>query len=181
MRAVFLDRDGVLNASGVRDGRPYPPKGLDDLHILDEARLGCALLREAGFKLVCITNQPDIARGSTDQAAVDQINAKVASELALDQVRVCPHDDADDCACRKPRPGLILDAAAELGIDLTRSFMIGDRWRDIDAGRAAGCATVFIDRGYRERPPAESDFVARSTLEASRWIVAHDPTGLERH
>jgi D-glycero-D-manno-heptose 1,7-bisphosphate phosphatase len=180
VRAVFLDRDGVLNASVVRDGKPYPPESLADLEILDEAREGCALLREAGFALICVTNQPDIARGAADSRAVDQINARLAAELRLDQVRVCPHDDRDNCGCRKPKPGLILDAAAELGIDLDRSFLVGDRWRDIDAGRAAGCITVFIDRGYRERQPADSDFVARSTLEASRWIVSHDPAGLER-
>ena len=179
MRAVFLDRDGVLNAAVVRDGKPYPPAALDDLEIMEEARLSCALLRDAGFKLICVTNQPDISRGTADRSEVDRINARVMSELGLDQVRVCPHDDVDNCACRKPKPGLILDAASQFGLDLANSFLVGDRWRDIDAGKAAGCFTVFVDRGYRERQPTNSDFVARSTLEASRWIVAHGPATLE--
>ncbi len=173
MRAVFLDRDGVLNAAVVRDGKPYPPTTAGDVVILDDARIGCALLRSAGFRLVCVTNQPDIARGCTTAEAVSIINGRIASELQLDQVRVCPHDDVDACGCRKPRPGMLVDAAAESGLDLAASYMVGDRWRDIEAGRAAGCLTIFIDRGYDERKPDHADYLTYSTLDACRWIVAH--------
>lgn len=176
MRAVFLDRDGVLNAAIVKDGKPFPPPTVDDLVILDEAGEGCKLLRDAGFKLVCVTNQPDIARGSTSAEAVAAINDRVRDELVLDQLRICPHDDTDDCACRKPKPGMLVDAAAELGIELSLSYMVGDRWRDVDAGVAAGCKTVFVDRGYDEPKPASADFTTRSTFDACLWIASQTKT-----
>ena len=172
MRAVFLDRDGVLNAPVVRDGRPFPPAMPADLVLLPGVAEACDRLRRAGFLLVCVTNQPDIARGKTSNAAVAAINAVLAERLPLASVRVCPHDDADGCACRKPKPGLLLAAAAEYGIDLAASAMVGDRWRDIGAGHAAGCRTVFIDRAYAERQPATPDFVCGGLAEAADWIIA---------
>ena len=174
MRAVFLDRDGVLNAAAVRGGLPYPPATLDELEILEEARLGCALLRASGFMLVCVTNQPDIARGTADPIEVARINAFLMQELGLASVRVCPHDDADLCDCRKPKPGMILDAARTFGLDPAQSYLVGDRWRDIDAGTAAGCRTVFLNRGYLERRPENYEYEAKSTLDASEWIVTVD-------
>lgn len=170
-RAVFLDRDGVLNEARVVDGVPRPAEGLDDLRILPDARAGCERLREAGFLLICVTNQPDIARGTLARAAVDEINALLASELGLDEVVVCPHDDADDCDCRKPKPGMTLRAARRHGIDLRRSFTVGDRWRDVEAGRNAGTATVFVDRHYDEPLPNPPDAVVGGLEEASQWIV----------
>ena len=161
-RAVFLDRDGVLNAAVVREGRPYPPPSLAEMTLLPGAEDACARLRAAGFLLIVVTNQPDIARGAAKRGEVDEINAALQTRLALDEVCVCPHDDADGCACRKPKPGLLLAAARRWNIDLTRSFMVGDRWRDIEAGQAAGCRTAFLDYGYAERRPERPDFCARS-------------------
>ncbi|MGD0834045.1 MAG: HAD family hydrolase [Candidatus Dormibacteria bacterium] len=169
--AVFLDRDGVLNAAVVIDGRPHPPRDAGEMRLLPGVEGACARLREAGFILVCITNQPDIARGATTAAIVAEINGRLQRELALDAVAVCPHDDADGCACRKPRPGLILEAAAHLGVDLTRSVVVGDRWRDVEAGRRAGCRTVLLDRAYDE-PMAIADAVAGSLDEAVPLIIA---------
>jgi D-glycero-D-manno-heptose 1,7-bisphosphate phosphatase len=171
-RAVFLDRDGVLNRALVRNGKPYPPAGMDDLEILEDAVGGCARLRAAGFLLIGATNQPDVARGTVKRADVDALNAAVAAACGLHSIRVCPHDDADGCACRKPKPGLLLDAARELGIDLASSFMVGDRWRDVEAGAAAGCRTVFVDRGYDERRPPTPDFVALGFDVVADWILA---------
>jgi D-glycero-D-manno-heptose 1,7-bisphosphate phosphatase len=168
---VFLDRDGVLNESVVRDGKPYPPQGPAELRIIESAREACALLSGAGLKLVGVTNQPDVARGTQDQATVDEINALLQRELGLDRVYTCPHDDADDCDCRKPRPGLLLRAAADLDLDIARSVMVGDRWRDIEAGRAAGTMTVFVDHGYAERQPDDPDLVVAELREAVEWIV----------
>ena len=169
-RAVFLDRDGVLNAVIVRDGRPHPPRGLNELTIYPDVPGGLARLKRAGFSLVVVTNQPDVARGAQTRDGVDALNAHLKSALPLDEVRVCFHDDADGCSCRKPLPGLL--TAAPL-YDLARSFMVGDRWRDIEAGQHAGCRTVFIDREYNERV-TKADARVRSFAEAVEWILQKD-------
>lgn len=171
MPAVFLDRDGVLNEPAVRDGRPYPPRDLDEVRLLPGVRQACQQLSAAGLKLVCVTNQPDIARGTQDPAAVSTINAHLHRVLRLDDVVTCPHDDPDGCQCRKPLPGMLLDAAQRLDLDLSRSVTVGDRWRDIDAGRAAGTLTVYVDRGYRERSPEGPDLIVRELEEAVEWII----------
>jgi D-glycero-D-manno-heptose 1,7-bisphosphate phosphatase len=170
-RAVFLDRDGVLNRAIVRAGQPCPPRDTEEVEILPGAEAACRALRQAGFLLIVVTNQPDVARGTQTRAGVDAINEIVRGRLELDDVCVCPHDDADDCPCRKPRPGLVLEAARQWNIDLAASVVVGDRWRDIGAGRAAGCRTVFIDYGYAEQQQQEADVVVQSLAEAVPWIV----------
>ena len=129
-------------------------------------------LRRSGFFLVVVTNQPDVARGRQMRETVEEMHGRLRSELPLDDVLTCYHDDADDCECRKPRPGLIKRAAQQYSIDLSQSFLIGDRWRDIDAGASAGCKTILIDRGYAERPPASiPDARVGSLPEAVNWIL----------
>jgi D-glycero-D-manno-heptose 1,7-bisphosphate phosphatase len=173
-RAVFLDRDGVLNYAIVREGKPYPPSSLAEMRIVEGAPESLARLKKLGFLLLVVTNQPDVARGTQTMAAVDAIHGAMRESLPLDGFLVCGHDDTDRCACRKPAPGLLLEARNRYGIDLDRSFMIGDRWRDIDAGSLAGCRTVFLDLGYRERgPSAPPDASVRSLPEAVEWIVQH--------
>jgi D-glycero-D-manno-heptose 1,7-bisphosphate phosphatase len=174
-RAVFLDRDGVLNAAVVRDGRPYPPTSVDEVEVLPGAEQACHRLREAGFDLVVVTNQPDIARGTQTLEAVQRINNALLAALPLDEVVVCPHDDDDGCDCRKPKPGMLLDAAQRRGIDLSTSFMVGDRWRDVEAGIRAGCRTVFIDRDYDERS-VQADVSVADLAEAAVWILDRDET-----
>ena len=146
--AVFLDRDGVLNRAVVRAGKPYPPVSVPDLEILPDVAPALRRLKAAGYRLVVVTNQPDVARGQQRRDVVEGINAALAERLPVDEIRVCYHDDADGCGCRKPEPGLLLQAPAH---DLGRSVMVGDRWRDVEAGRRAGVrATVLIERGYDE-------------------------------
>ena len=169
--AVFLDRDGVVNRAVVVDGRPHPPARVDDLALEPGAAEACRLLAAAGLPLVVITNQPDVARGTTERSAVDAINDALRGLRPLTAVYACFHDDADACACRKPKPGLLLDAARDLDLALDRSIAVGDRWRDVEAGRAAGCATVFIDHGYSERAPDSPDLVVGSLREAVAWIL----------
>lgn len=169
--AVFLDRDGTLNAPVVRDGRSYPPDRAADLALLDGVAGACAELSAAGLKLICITNQPDIARGTQDAGRVAAINARLRDLVALDDIEVCPHDDDDRCACRKPLPGMILRAAARHDIDLRRSVTVGDRWRDIEAGSNAGTHTVFIDWGYSERRPPSADLTVGDLKESVPWIL----------
>jgi transaldolase len=171
---VFFDRDGVLNEPVVRDGKPYPPASVDDLVLCAGAERAVRELRAAGFALVVVSNQPDVARGTTARTTVDAINDRLRNLLDLDDVLVCAHDDADGCACRKPKPGLISNGARLHEIDLTRSYLVGDRWRDIEAGAAAGCRTALVDRGYAEQESSVQPNVrVTSVLEAARWIIAH--------
>jgi D-glycero-D-manno-heptose 1,7-bisphosphate phosphatase len=144
--AVFLDRDGIITDPVPADGRERPAWTLDELVVASGAADAARALREAGFVLVVVTNQPDIARGDVTAAVVDAINDEVSSQVVLDAVYVCPHDGADRCECRKPLPGMIRQAAADLDLALDRSWMVGDRWVDIAAGRAAGVRTVLVDR-----------------------------------
>jgi D-glycero-D-manno-heptose 1,7-bisphosphate phosphatase len=170
-RAVFLDRDGVLNESPVRGGKPESPRGLDELVMLPDVTAACEELHAAGFVLLVVTNQPEIARGTLARATVDALNAELAANLPLDEIVVCPHDDADECACRKPKPGMLIDAARRHGIALEESYLVGDRWRDIAAGQAAGARTIFVDRGYDERRPESPDATVRNLTEATVWIL----------
>lgn len=170
-RAVFLDRDGVINRAVLRDGKPYPPSGLPDLRLLPGVREACQSLREMGFLLILVTNQPDLARHTADQREVATIHDYLKRFLRLEDVKVCPHDDDAGCECRKPKPGMLLEAARQWGIDLASSYIVGDRWRDIEAGQRAGCRPVFIDYGYRERRPEAPFLAVRSLREAASWIV----------
>jgi D-glycero-D-manno-heptose 1,7-bisphosphate phosphatase len=169
--AVFLDRDGVLNEAIVVDCRPQPPRSLAEFRLEAGVENACRRLREAGLVLVVVSNQPDLARGTIGRKAVNEVNAALRQALALDAIYICPHDDADTCDCRKPAPGMLLAAARELGLDLARSVMVGDRWRDVEAGRRAGIATVFLDKGYDEPASAGADLVVSALSEAVDWIV----------
>lgn len=170
-RAVFLDRDGVLNEAIVRNGKPYPPSSIEELQVYADAEPALRRLKEAGFILIVVTNQPDVARGTQTREVVEAINVRIAQELPLDSFFVCWHDDADNCDCRKPKPGLLLSAAAQYNIDLGLSFMVGDRWKDVDAGVAAGCRTVFIDRQHIENAPESPDHATESLSAAVDWIL----------
>ncbi len=170
--AVFLDRDGVINEAPVVDGKPTSPRHLNELHVASDAPRACEVLKACGFVLVVVTNQPDISRRLTDAVTVDAMNDHLLGCLPLDAAYVCPHDDRDGCSCRKPAAGLIMTAATSMDLDLGTSYMIGDRWRDIEAGRRAGCVTVHIDRNYAEPRPSSSDAVVESLFEAAEWIVA---------
>lgn len=171
MRAVLLDRDGVINQAFIRDGKPYPPSSIDELIIPDEVQPALAKLHACGFILVAVTNQPDVARGTTTRAIVEEMNTTLMRQLPLTEILVCYHDDTDACQCRKPKPGLLMQAAQKYKIDLSKSVMIGDRWRDIEAGKNAGCKTIWIDRNYLEQKPNHPDFIACSLQEAVDWLL----------
>lgn len=171
-RAVFLDRDGVINAPEVRDGRPYPPPDVEALRILPGVPEALARLKSADFLVIVVSNQPDVARGTTPRSAVDEINGALAASLPIDEFRMCYHDSGDGCSCRKPKPGMLLDAARKWNIDLGASFMVGDRWRDVEAGQNAGCKTVFIDYGYDEKQPERADCRAKSLIDAVPYILS---------
>lgn len=170
-RAVFLDRDGVINRVILRDGNPCPPNSLAALEILPGVAEALERLKSAGFILIVVSNQPDVARGTTKREVVETIHAHLANALPIDGFMVCYHDTPDDCSCRKPRPGMLFASARELDLDLAKSYMIGDRWRDIEAGRRAGCKTLFIDCGYAEEAPRDYDFRVESLTEAASVIL----------
>jgi D-glycero-D-manno-heptose 1,7-bisphosphate phosphatase len=171
-RGVFLDRDGVLIRTFVRDGIPHPPNSLDEVEILPGVREALAILRHHGFSLLVVTNQPDVARGLQTRECVEQINAFLRRQFPLDGIYVCYHDNADRCECRKPAPGMLLKAAAEHGVDLSRSFMVGDRGSDIIAGAAAGCATFLIEQPYSRCNHVKPTFKAADLMEVAVRISA---------
>ena len=173
-RAVFLDRDGVINRALEKESKPYPPTSLAEFEILPEVPAALAKLKTAGFLLVVSTNQPDVGRGTLKQDVVDTIHAHMLAQLPIDRVEVCYHagKGLSDCDCRKPKPGMLLNAAKALGIDLAQSWMVGDRWRDVDCGHAAGCKTIFIARGYAEELKQKPDFSARNLGEAADIILS---------
>jgi D-glycero-D-manno-heptose 1,7-bisphosphate phosphatase len=170
-RAAFLDRDGVINATTVRNGTPYPPKNRGEVQILPGVPAALKLLKDLGLLLIVVTNQPDIARGTQTAAEVDAINQLLARQLPLDEFRVCGHDTADGCDCRKPKPGMLLAAGAAHGIDLAASFMVGDRCGDVLAGAAAGCRTFLIERDYSRSAECRPDFKVRDLAEAATIIA----------
>lgn len=169
--AVFLDRDGVLNRSQVVDGKPYAPRRLSDFRLLPHTAAGVAALKAAGFHVVVVTNQPDIGNGLVAENIVTAMNDRLMKKLAVDEVLVCPHSQKAGCLCRKPRPGLLLEAAHRRGIDLSRSYMVGDRVSDIVAGQMAGCYTIFVRRGYSEGEPKACDARANSFAHAVRIVL----------
>lgn len=169
--AVFLDRDGVIIRAILRDEKPYPPASSEELEILPGVPEALIALKDAGYWLVVVTNQPDVARGTTSRELVESMNDWLKSKLPLDAVLTCFHDRVDQCDCRKPKPGLLFTAARDFGINLPASFMVGDRWRDVVAGQKAGCRTFFIDYGYDEKQPESYDFRVESLLEAVKIIL----------
>ncbi|GAA3199044.1 transaldolase [Dactylosporangium siamense] len=171
--AVFLDRDGVLNDVQIRDGVPVPPPNVGEMRLLPGVVEACTRLHELGYVLVVVTNQPDIARGTQSRAEVDRMHAFLQERLPLDKIVVCPHDDADGCTCRKPRPGMIVETAQRLGLDLSRSFCVGDRWRDIEAAQRAGVTAIYVERNYGERKAVGADAVVPSLLDAIPFIESH--------
>jgi D-glycero-D-manno-heptose 1,7-bisphosphate phosphatase len=172
-RAVFLDRDGVINRALEKKSKPYPPTSLVEFEIIPEVPEACAKLKAADFLLVVATNQPDVGRGTLAKEVVEKIHAHMMTQLPIDRVEVCFHagKGLSDCDCRKPKPGMLLHAARELGIDLALSWMVGDRWRDIDCGHTAGCKTILIDRHYAEALKQKPDFSARNLGEAADIIL----------
>ena len=170
--AVFLDRDGVVNRALIREGRPHPPASLEELDILPGVPQALAALQAHGYRTVVVTNQPDVARGIASRQLVDRIHDTLRAALSLDAIFVCLHDEGHGCDCRKPKPGLLIRAAHDLDIDLPSSFMVGDRWRDMEAGGRAGCRTLFIGNDYLEKAPVRWDFSVASLVEAARVILA---------
>ncbi|MEN6438175.1 MAG: HAD-IIIA family hydrolase [Syntrophobacter sp.] len=166
-RVVFLDRDGVINKVVMRDGKPCSPRSLREFELEDGAKEAVQRLKDRGLTVIVVTNQPDIARGKMDWSDLDAMTQRVYTELGVDDVRICPHDDRDGCTCRKPRPGMLLDGTR--GDFPAAGFLVGDSWKDMEAGRAAGCLTVLIERSYNRGVTAE--YLVHSLRDAVQLIL----------
>jgi len=173
-RAVFVDRDGVLNRTLVRNGKPHAPRRLADFRLLPGTARAVATLKQAGFLVIVVTNQPDIGHGLVAPATVEAMHERLRARIPVDEIMVCPHRQDEGCACRKPNPGLLLEAAGRWGIDLGQSYMIGDRWSDVVAGRRALVYTVWLDRGYSERLVQQPDARVRSLADAVKIVLSRD-------
>ena len=174
VKAVFLDRDGVINRALIRDGHPFPPLTPNELEILPDVPEALNLLKKNGFLLIVVTNQPDVGRGTQKQETVEKMHLFLKKKLPLDDIFVCWHGTDGECECRKPSSGMLFQAAEEYGVCLQKSFLIGDRWKDIEAGKTAGCKTIFLDYNYDEVLRSQPDFTATSTRKASEWIVSQN-------
>lgn len=172
-KAVFFDRDGVLNRSLVVDGRPFAPVRLEDFEIFPQAILALKRTQEAGFINIVVTNQPDLQTGRQSKVILDKMHARLSDALPISDILVCPHIESDFCNCRKPSPGMLFEAANRHGIILENSWMVGDRWRDIQAGQAAKCRCCFIDYGYKEKKPTGDFLLVHDVNEAVDFILAN--------
>jgi len=170
-KAVFLDRDGVINEGVVSNGKPYPPACLEDFRFLPGVSSALMAMHKAKLKLIVVTNQPDVRTGKQEKHIVEAMHQKIFDELPIDDVFVCYHIDKDNCMCRKPKPGMLYDAAEKWDIDLNTSFLVGDRWRDIEAGQAAGCQTIFVNYNYLEQKPKQPDHAVSSLIDALSLIL----------
>lgn len=171
--AIFLDRDGVVNYPIIREKKPYAPISLDELKIIPEIKQVIDFFKSKHFKILVITNQPDVSRGKVTKDEVEKINASILSQLSIDEIFTCYHDNQDQCECRKPKPGAFITLSQKHNINLSKSIMIGDRAKDIEAAKNANCPSVFIDYGYNEPNPVDQNY----TIDNVEGLL----TCLERH
>lgn len=169
--AVFLDRDGVLSKGYVRDGKSYAPRKIVDFKLLPYAITSVEKLRKIGFLVIVVTNQPDINNGLVTIEAVNTMHSILRKKTKIIDIFLCPHSKNEHCSCRKPKPGMLIEAAQKYNINLSKSFMVGDRASDIEAGLAAGCRTIFINRNYKEPIPVNQEKTVHSINSASNYII----------
>ena len=169
-KAVFLDRDGVINKAFIKNGLPESPNSLSELEILPRVKESILRLKKLNFICLVVTNQPDVQRGKIKKNIVIKMNNFLKKKIELDDIFVCYHDDQDNCNCRKPKPGLLLQARKKWNVDFKKSFIVGDRWRDIQAGKKVGCKTIFLDYRYKDIKPKNPDFVTDTLLNATYII-----------
>ena len=170
-KAVFLDRDGVLNRVYVRDGKSYAPRNIKDFILLPYAVPSVKKLREAGYLVIVVTNQPDINNGLITRENVDKMHIQLKRKTLVNEIFLCPHSREENCGCRKPKAGMLIEAANLFHINLRKSFMIGDRASDIAAGLEAGCRTIFINRKYNETAPVTQEITFLSIKSATNYII----------
>ena len=169
-RAIFLDRDGVLNKTVIKEKKITSPLNLDELKIVPEAKETLETFKKYGYLLIMVTNQPDIAKNKNTKKNVEEINNFLKNLLNIDDIFVCYHDDKDFCNCRKPKSGMLIEASKKHNIDLSKSFIIGDRWKDVEAGKNVGCKTIFIDFKYKEKLKSMPNYTITNIADAKNII-----------
>lgn len=169
--AVFLDRDGVLCRTSIHNRKSYAPRNLKDFILLPYTQKSISQLKQVGFKVIVVTNQPDIGNGFVALSVVESMNEKLFSKTLIDDIFLCTHRQDEHCNCRKPNPGMLLAAAEKHDIDLSKSYMVGDRASDIEAGHSAGCIAIFIDRHYDEIRPRKPEKTVSSLRKAVIYIL----------
>ena len=177
-RAVFLDRDGVINETCLYQGKPVTPSKVEEFRILPGVKEALTALKRDGYYTFVVTNQPEIRRGTLTPEELEKMHRLLSNTLPIDKIYVCMHDDQDRCECRKPKPGMLLQAAKEWSIDLTASYMIGDRWKDMEAGAAAGCTTILVRSPWSAQQPSgrtvRGDYTVDSLIEAAKIILSRE-------
>jgi len=169
--AVFLDRDGVLNEAPVVRGVPSSPTTLQEFQWTPDAKASLQRLHKAGWLLIVVTNQPEVPRGKVTLENLEKIHQFMRKETPVKDIFSCVHDDKDDCGCRKPKPGMLLAAAEKWQIDLSRSWMVGDRWKDVQAGKTAGCRTILIQADYSQPEKCPPDHAVSTLTQAADIIL----------
>jgi len=170
-KCVFLDRDGVLNESLVISGKPYAPTQKSEFKITNGSIDAINKIKKKGFLTIIVTNQPDLVTGKLEKHTLDFFHKKLITLMPIDDIFICAHVDRDKCSCRKPKPGLIFKAASKYNINLSKSYMIGDRWRDVDCAKEAGLRSIFIDHRYNEKLNNVPDFTIFTIRDAINCIV----------
>jgi D-glycero-D-manno-heptose 1,7-bisphosphate phosphatase len=154
-KSVFLDRDGVINKIVYRDGKPTSPRNIEEFEFEEGVEAALSRLDAQGFKLFVVTNQPELARGLLTKESLCVMTERILSLLKIEEVRICPHDNDDDCRCRKPQPGMLVELAHKYELSLKESYIVGDNWKDSCAGRSAGCKSIILNRSYNLEDPAD--------------------------
>jgi D-glycero-D-manno-heptose 1,7-bisphosphate phosphatase len=169
-KALFLDRDGVINKEIARDGGFFSPRFYTDFQLLPEVKEALEIAKKAGLVTIVITNQPDISRGLMELNELEKMHKEMMEKLPIDDLFVCVHSDEDECNCRKPKIGALLQAAKKWNIDLKNSYFVGDSYKDIEAGKNAQCTTFLIQKIYNVDVKGY-DFLATDLLSAVQKIV----------
>lgn len=169
-RAFFLDRDGVINKSLLKKGKPLAPREFKQFKIIKNVDKSLIFLKKQGFKNIIITNQPDIKKGLIKNSTSKRINKEIKKKLQIDDIFICKHTDEDNCNCRKPKTGLIKKAKKKWNIDLKKSYLIGDRWRDIFLANKLKINCFYIDKNYKERKPKKYNYKVKNLYAAIRKL-----------
>ena len=170
-KAVFLDRDGIIVIPEFRNGRSYAPRTLKNFKFYKSLNVYLKRLKKLNFINIVVTNQPDVQNGVISHQMLKKMNDIILDKFFIDDIEYCIHNSGSNCRRRKPNAGMLEDAAQKWNIDFSKSFIIGDRKSDIDAGKKIGVKTIFIDHDYKERKPTNVDFISESPIAGLKYII----------
>lgn len=168
-RAVFIERDGILNEVQAGPNHPISPMTMEEFRVNEKAKIPIKKLKDAGFVLIVTTNQPGISRGYQSRRDLDYMHDHLRRNFPVDDILVCAHEESDECPCRKPRPGLLIESAFKWQINLDQSYVISDKWQDAEAARTAGCTSLLLKSPWIGQ--GHHDFVLPSLKEIANKII----------